>query len=204
MNHAIETLPPPLLVGEHLALDFLNSIATPVDLPVDWLQSGPHFLDWLEQAGVFESRAIAEYQKAHSTRTLDKTAARARDFREWLRVEVRERLGASSINMTAREIRPLNDLLAEARSWKQIDLGPPLMMTTRRPTDDAGQLLQPLAEAAADLLCNQDFTLIRACGGAGCTLMFLDTTKSHRRRWCSMALCGNRAKVAAFRDRSRD
>ncbi|NEJ40784.1 CGNR zinc finger domain-containing protein, partial [Rhizobium ruizarguesonis] len=37
-----------------------------------------------------------------------------------------------------------------------------------------------------------------------CTLFFLDTTKSHRRRWCSMALCGNRMKVAAFRSRKQE
>ncbi|WP_428243533.1 CGNR zinc finger domain-containing protein [Gynuella sp.] len=37
-----------------------------------------------------------------------------------------------------------------------------------------------------------------------CTLVFLDTTKSHRRRWCSVVLCGNRMKVAAFRSRKHD
>jgi len=63
------------------------------------------------------------------------------------------------------------------------------------------QLLAPVAEAAADLLANGDFDLIRKCEDASCTLWFYDRTKSHRRRWCSMAVCGNRHKVAAFRRR---
>jgi predicted RNA-binding Zn ribbon-like protein len=63
-------------------------------------------------------------------------------------------------------------------------------------------LLQPLAEAIADLVSHADFRLIRACEGSACTLMFLDKTKAHARRWCSMALCGNRAKVAAHRARA--
>jgi predicted RNA-binding Zn ribbon-like protein len=60
-------------------------------------------------------------------------------------------------------------------------------------------LLHPIAEAAAALICNRDFRLIRSCEGAVCTLVFLDRTKAHARRWCSMAVCGNRAKAAAHR-----
>jgi predicted RNA-binding Zn ribbon-like protein len=67
--------------------------------------------------------------------------------------------------------------------------------------ESPGELLQPIAAAAADLICHQDFRLIRACAGSGCTLLFLDRTKAHARRWCSMAVCGNRAKAAAHRAR---
>jgi predicted RNA-binding Zn ribbon-like protein len=63
-------------------------------------------------------------------------------------------------------------------------------------------LLQPIADAIADLICHADFRLIRDCEGPVCTLKFLDRTKAHGRRWCSMAACGNRAKVAAFRTRA--
>ena len=53
-----------------------------------------------------------------------------------------------------------------------------------------------------DLVCHTDFRLIRACEGTACTLMFLDRTKAHARRWCSMAVCGNRAQAAAHRARA--
>jgi predicted RNA-binding Zn ribbon-like protein len=64
-------------------------------------------------------------------------------------------------------------------------------------------LLLPIAQSAARLLVEGDFDLVRRCGGADCTLWFLDLTKAHSRRWCSQAVCGNRAKVAAFRGRNR-
>ncbi|MBD2103918.1 CGNR zinc finger domain-containing protein [Leptolyngbya sp. FACHB-261] len=40
-------------------------------------------------------------------------------------------------------------------------------------------------------------TLLRCCEGANCTFWFHDRTKSHARRWCSMAICGNRAKATS-------
>jgi predicted RNA-binding Zn ribbon-like protein len=61
----------------------------------------------------------------------------------------------------------------------------------------------PVAEAVATLLAKGDFSLVRKCECPDCTLWFHDRTKSHHRRWCSMALCGNRMKVAAFRARQK-
>nr|WP_263858563.1 CGNR zinc finger domain-containing protein [Coralloluteibacterium stylophorae] len=54
------------------------------------------------------------------------------------------------------------------------------------------------------MLAEADLQHVRACEAHDCTLLFQDTTRSHRRRWCSMAACGNRMKAAAFRARSRD
>lgn len=45
---------------------------------------------------------------------------------------------------------------------------------------------------------------IRQCSGEGCALLFVDTSRSGRRRWCSMAACGNKTKVASFRERQRE
>jgi len=69
---------------------------------------------------------------------------------------------------------------------------------------DADQLLAPLAEQAGELIATGDFTLVRQCEHSECILWFYDRTKSHRRRWCSMALCGNRHKVAEHRKRLRE
>ena len=60
-----------------------------------------------------------------------------------------------------------------------------------------------MAELAAELVVSGDFELIRKCESDECVLWFYDRTKSHRRRWCSMAACGNRHKVAAYRERVR-
>jgi predicted RNA-binding Zn ribbon-like protein len=64
-------------------------------------------------------------------------------------------------------------------------------------------LLLPIGEALAKLVCEEDFASVRACEGQSCTLLFADHTRRRARRWCSMAVCGNRAKQAAHRDRIR-
>jgi predicted RNA-binding Zn ribbon-like protein len=61
--------------------------------------------------------------------------------------------------------------------------------------------LLPVGEALARLVCDEDFSHVKACEGRACTLLFADHTRGHARRWCSMALCGNRAKQVAHRDR---
>jgi predicted RNA-binding Zn ribbon-like protein len=58
-------------------------------------------------------------------------------------------------------------------------------------------LLLPIARAMAEVVTGCDFTYVRACEGAVCTLYFVDRTRARARRWCSMSVCGNRAKQAA-------
>jgi hypothetical protein len=52
-------------------------------------------------------------------------------------------------------------------------------------------------------LCDEDFAAIRACEGHRCTPIFADHTRRRGRRWCSMAMCGNRATQAAHPHRLR-
>ena len=65
------------------------------------------------------------------------------------------------------------------------------------------QLLVPLAQSAADLLCRGDFSRLKRCDNSKCAAFFYDTSKNRMRRWCSGAECGNRMRVAAFYARSR-
>jgi len=61
-----------------------------------------------------------------------------------------------------------------------------------------------IGEALAQLVCTEDFSDVKACEGPACTLLFADHTRGRTRRWCSMALCGNRAKQAAHRHRLKE
>ncbi|MCK6458716.1 MAG: CGNR zinc finger domain-containing protein, partial [Planctomycetes bacterium] len=63
--------------------------------------------------------------------------------------------------------------------------------------------LAPVAEAAARLLTGPGGKLVRRCGNPACALYFIDGTRNRSRRWCSMEVCGNRTKVAAWRARHR-
>jgi predicted RNA-binding Zn ribbon-like protein len=71
----------------------------------------------------------------------------------------------------------------------------------RSVADSPAGLLWPVANALVKLLTDDKFEYVRQCEAHNCILLFHDLSKSHRRRWCSMATCGNRMKVAAFRNR---
>ena len=65
-------------------------------------------------------------------------------------------------------------------------------------------MLWPIVRSAAELLASDNLPFVRACSSKTCQWFFLDTSKNHRRRWCSMKLCGNRAKVRKFYARQRE
>lgn len=196
--------PPAFFVGDHPAIDFLNTIATPQDVPVEWLQNGRSLCDWLEQANLIEADIAARFRTAKDQQELDRVAERAREFRDWLRKFVTRHKGKALGPGLAKTLGPLNELLASDTSYPIVDASggePALRLRRVRRWNSPEELLHPIADAAADLICSADFRLINACEGPTCTLLFLDRTKAHARRWCSMAVCGNRAKVAAHRAR---
>jgi predicted RNA-binding Zn ribbon-like protein len=152
-------------------------------------------------------------KQPRARQVLDEASSRTRNLRGWLRGFVERHAGRRLEADAVAELGPLNRLLARDDSYWQVeadgdskggpDCGQHVLRRRRvRRWTTPDQPLQPIAEAIADLVCNADFPLIRACEGTACTLMFLDKTTSHVRRWCSMAVCGNRAKAAAHRARA--
>jgi predicted RNA-binding Zn ribbon-like protein len=200
-----EPLPAPLAVGDHPAMDFLNTHATPGGVPTEWLTTGADLLNWLEQADLIDSETAARFRADEAAKAqLDVVAKGARALREWLRAFVRRHAGQALTAAAEAELGPLNLLLAGDKGFARVSGGAEgLGLQRLRRWETPEELLQPIAAAIADLVCHADFRLIRACEGHDCTLMFLDRTKAHARRWCSMALCGNRAKAAAHRARKR-
>lgn len=63
--------------------------------------------------------------------------------------------------------------------------------------------LWPIARSAADLLASDELKYVRPCASKTCQWLFLDTSKNHRRRWCDMKVCGNRAKARRFYARAK-
>lgn len=200
-----EPAPPVPLVGDHPAMEFLNTHATPGGVATEFLASGAEFLNWLERADLIDASTAAKFRAdPASAAQLDVMAKGARALREWLRAFVRRHAGQPLTAAAEAELGPLNLLLAGDKSYAKVTGGPERLALQRlRRWETPEELLQPIAAAIADLVCHADFRLIRACEGHDCSLMFLDRTKAHARRWCSMALCGNRAKAAAHRARQR-
>ena len=204
MTSSTDHRPDAFFVGDHLAMDFLNTIASPYGEPIEWLNSGSDLLDWLQHTGVIDAK-IAKRFRSEDTRALDDVAAEARALREWLRNFAKQHAGKPFRHNSLKELEPLNQLLARDGIYFKIgasDGNAPSMQPMRR-WEKPEELLLPIAEAIGDLVCHADFNLIRSCENDACTLMFYDRTKGHARRWCSMAACGNRAKAAAHRARIR-
>src|SRR5262249_11599597 len=113
--------PPPFFVGDHLALDFLNTVATPKDVSVEWLRDGRDLIDWLEQAIALPTGVAARFGASNEQGALDRVARRAREFREWLRGVVTRHMGKPLTTGAAKALGPLNDLLAGDDSYPVVE-----------------------------------------------------------------------------------
>ena len=202
--------PPAMFLADARGLDFLNSFAIPVDVEVEWLGSGDDLLAWLEAAKLIEREAIDEVRGAAKSEELDAAAAQARALREWLLGFVQRHRGKPLTRAAVTELEPLNQLLARDEEFSQVvpraksdrrEGDTALALVSRRRWRSPEALLLPIARAIAELVTSADFTDVKKCESPTCVLHFLDTTRGRRRRWCSMAVCGNRAKQAAHRDR---
>jgi predicted RNA-binding Zn ribbon-like protein len=202
----VDRFPAAIFVGDAPGLDFLNSVATPVDTAVDWIADGEGLLDWLEQARLVAADVLRAIRTRARPGELDKVAGQARQLREWFRRFVNEHKGRRLALQDLDELEPLNRLLERDARFSRIalrrDVRPAsLELREMRSWRSPEALLLPIGETLARLLVTEDFSYVKACEGPACTLLFADHTRGRARRWCSMAICGNRAKQAAHRQR---
>ncbi|HTV75252.1 MAG TPA: ABATE domain-containing protein [Candidatus Acidoferrales bacterium] len=203
--------PSPFFIAGSAGLDFLNSLATPLNEPVDWLASGGDLLNWLQSAGLLEPDTAAAVREAALPGEIDGVAAQARSLREWFRSFVRDHRGKALDDAALVELEPLNQLLSRDHEFSRIVRkgtesagGLPLRRVRMRSWSSPETLLQPIAAALADLVCDENFAYVKACEGSRCTLFYVDRTRVHGRRWCSMSVCGNRSKQKARRRSRKD
>jgi predicted RNA-binding Zn ribbon-like protein len=200
--------PPAIFIADAVGLDFLNSVATPSGTEIDWIADGDGLLAWLDQAELVPTEVLETLRAQAMPGEMDHVAAQARSLREWFRRFVNERKGRPVRSEDARELEPLNQLLARDEQFVRLVAGGPaglnrLELRTDRRWRTPESLLLPIGQALAALASQEDFTSIRACQGPTCTLVFADHTRGRARRWCSMATCGNRAKQEAHRNRAK-
>jgi predicted RNA-binding Zn ribbon-like protein len=193
MRHKESSKPRALFLAGHPVLDFLNTRMRLAGDLVDLLRSDEDVLLWLNQAG-FAGPTIE--LKIRPSALL----AAARVLREGIRSMVENQKSGKRGDAAV-----LNDFLAASQSYPQLVWNKSKTWSAQivRRQDKAESILAPLAEAAAELMTKADFALVKRCEDETCVLWFADQTKSHRRRWCSMEICGNRHKVAAYRERRR-
>jgi predicted RNA-binding Zn ribbon-like protein len=189
-------------LADHLSLDFVGTEFRRSGDHQDRLETFDDLRDWLKQAGLLGSPEAVALVKRSSANTSERVLSAARELRKSIRAAAEAIIDGKPVPPGS--IRAVNSLLLKRNGHFQIERrSARLERRFVSEMADALALLAPLAESAADLLCDANPVLIRKCADESCDLLFYDSTKNHRRRWCSMSACGNRAKVAAHRARQR-
>jgi predicted RNA-binding Zn ribbon-like protein len=190
-----------LFVGNQLALDFVNTCPVQNGRPMELLPDFSALLRWFEAAELLSAREVANLEQHWGNSAVaQRTVEAVRELRERLRKEVLAWEHGGAVHYST--VAELNRLMVDHPMLTRLKASgsassAELWFEPRRPED----LFAPLAHSAATLFTNVDRTRVRKCGQ--CVLHFYDTSKKGTRRWCSMQLCGNRLKVAAYAARQR-
>ncbi len=188
------------LIGGALCLDFLNTLDDRYSSePKELLKSYTDLARFARDAGILTDlqadRLAAQSEK--SPEPAQQVLAAAIEMREamyavfWALVR-RKPLppsALSTLNRYIQEAAQHASLVPHAQHFEwQFDSSP----------DHLEAPLWPIASSAAELLASDQLQFVRACASKTCEWLFVDESKNHRRRWCDMTKCGNRAKVRRF------
>jgi predicted RNA-binding Zn ribbon-like protein len=190
-----------LFLGNQLALDFLNTRPVQNGEPMELLPDFSALLRWFQAAELLSARDVANLQqKWGKPARAQRTVEAFRELREKLRKEILAWEGGCAVHYST--VDELNRLLADHPMRTKLKTSgsasaTELWFEPQQPED----LFAPLANSTAALFANVDRSRVRKCDQ--CVLHFHDTSKKGTRRWCSMQLCGNRLKVAAYAARRR-
>jgi predicted RNA-binding Zn ribbon-like protein len=190
-------VPDPLLLGGRLAIDFANMPSYP--------GAPAYHLSWEELVVFLQTSRIVSAERGSSLLVLSGTepdaaqsllsrSTRLRDalrkaFGAIVRSEEIAREWAEPINQILRITEGHDELVLNATSWK---------MEFQAREGGLDWLLAAIARSAAEIIVEGAQSRLRICANPACGLFFSDNSRTHRRRWCSMAICGNRHKVASF------
>jgi len=190
-----------LFVANRPILDFLNTRPILQEGPTELLPDVPALERWLIASGLVRSAKTKALVRGW------RNSAQAAGFLKELRA-FRERLREAVLRIE-NGLAPSDDFVRELNARL---LRYPLHSSLRR---HAGRLVReeifvprkpadlwtPIVHGAAELLAEPDTARIRKC--ESCVVHFFDTSKKGARRWCSMNICGNKLKVAAYQRRKR-
>jgi predicted RNA-binding Zn ribbon-like protein len=179
-------------LGGTLCLDFVNTIdprfgPARVDFIADYAS--------LERWGVW-SGAIAQAGAPVDRRNAEAVVRRAHALRDALYVLLSPR-PATDDGPAA--LRVLNRELQRAGAHVAVRAAGVGFVPAWDAAASPDQVLWPVVRSAWELMLSPSLERVRECDGHDCGWLFLDTSKAGRRRWCSMEICGNRAKSRRYR-----
>ncbi|KPL60980.1 CGNR zinc finger domain-containing protein [Rossellomorea vietnamensis] len=191
-----------MMVGERLCMDFINTVSwrESTEKRRDWFTSYSKLVDWsIHSELLTASQAqilLAEAGKNPSQ--AEETLKHAIELRE-----VMYRMFKSISKKTSpneRDLASFNDYVSHFyRSLQVIQDEDQFTLKFNQPEKNLDSMLPPILQSAVDLLVlKNELERVKQCEGDPCGWLFFDTSRNKSRRWCSMADCGNRAKVRRF------
>jgi len=192
------------LTGGSPCLDFANTLGDRPRCCEEHLAGYGDLLSWARQANVLSSAELEELGNTarQHPRRARRTFEDALALREAL-YRIFGRLARSEVP-TSEDIVVLNAALQTALPHLQIeDRSEGFDWTWARPGEALDSPLWPVARSAADLLTSDEAIAIRECASETCSWLFVDRSRTRRRRWCDMSTCGNRAKARRHYERQK-
>jgi predicted RNA-binding Zn ribbon-like protein len=192
-------------IGGRLCLDFANTVdwrrrSEPEELLPDY----GGLLDWSVRAGTLSTREPRRLAAAAETDPPAVAAAYAAGLR------LREAFYRAALAHAHRDRPSERDLTKVAQCYAEAVRharlsrdGTAYEWAFDEKADDLGRPWWPVAVSAVELLSSPELARVRECEGRGCGWLFLDESRSHTRRWCSAASCGNRERVRRYYARTR-
>jgi predicted RNA-binding Zn ribbon-like protein len=178
-------------VAGHLALDFVNTVAFRAD-PLrtrELLQRAEDVHRWASQAELPDCAIMKAGPKVGTAALRHLREVREQLFAVFHAIAIDDPIPADTLTRIG---NALNDCRAQRRL--SVD-GAEIRWTWRANARSTDYLLYPVLTSATDLLTSSSRDLIRQCGDEDCGWLFLDRSNARKRRWCSMADCGNRNKA---------
>jgi predicted RNA-binding Zn ribbon-like protein len=195
------------LCGGHAVLDFVNSLDNRCNNRgrIEGLQSYDDLLRFTRQTGLLDSAQIAQVGRTVTPGEGMRALRAARALREALAATlyafIDERLPPPADLETLERHFHVADRHHELRWGQGADEHSRLSWSWRRDEGGAALPVWVISHAARDLLVAPEMKRVRACEAESCRWLFLDTSKSHTRRWCKMTVCGNRVKAQRYQAR---
>ena len=190
-------------IGHYACLDFVNTEANKSGEIKDLLLNYEDLITWLALAKLFRrsnlTRALEEWRGKPTAERVFKQALTLRNCLEQMASQI---VHARSVPRAA--VQAVNDLIGRPSGITRL-LKTAQGFNRRFEPDlnEPTQLLVPVGESAASLLCSGELSRVKECANSGCGAFFYDISKNRGRRWCSGNVCGNRMRVSAFYARSR-
>lgn len=186
-----------LWIGNSAFLDFVNTQIIQGGHPVDLIAGTEDLLHWLKEAGFSVKLAI----KPNDTQQMGELLATARGYRHALHSAAQH--VAAQGSLPSQILSKTNQILLQRNHWFEIiERQPEIAVRNHWIVDSPQDICAPIAHSFAQFVSSADLGRIRKCKNPDCVLVFYDTSKSGTRAWCSLDLCGNKLRVAAFRQRS--